>query len=149
MAIVAFSYAEWAVSYPNEAAYTSEQVAETYFEIATSMLSNGEGSRVPYDPTATPPVNTRKNALYLAVAHIAQLNSPARAGGGAAMVGAISKATEGSVSVETSSEFAQKAGWWGQTQWGLLYWKMLAPFRTFQYVAARNDRFRQPRPYRP
>ena len=144
MGVVVFDYAEWAAKYTTLAAFTSEDMAANYFDIATGLLSNRDSSPVPYNPDATPPVTTRKRILYLATAHIAELNGPDRAG----TVGAITEAHEGSAGVKLDAEFAKRAGWWGQTQWGGLYWQLTARYRTMRYIPG-VERFRQPRTYRP
>lgn len=146
MTAVVFDYSEWAAAYPLEAAYTTQPVAENYFLIATGLLDNTDGSPVPYDPAATPPVLIRKNALYLLVSHIAVLNSPARASTG--LVGRISSASEGSVSVQTSLNVKSgTAEYYAQTPWGLLFWQMTSAYRRGFYAPGPQE-YRQPRPYR-
>ena len=53
----------------------------------------------------------------------------------AGLVGRISSASVGSVSVSTENAGAtQSASWYQQTQYGSTYWAMTASFRTMRYV---------------
>jgi hypothetical protein len=85
--------------------------------------------------------------VYLATAHVAWLNSPKDANGNPAatgapaspLVGRISTASEGSVSVAT--EYPLDGGssaeekYLAQTKYGVELWAALAPYRTAQYAA--------------
>ena len=143
MVAVAFDYNEWSAAYPALAVYTPAPVAAVYFDVATAICDNGDCSLVPYDPTAVPPVNTRKTALYLLVSHMSELGSPARGG----LSGRIASATQGSVSVSTELKAQDKAWWYTQTNWGATYWTMTGIFRTGFFVPGPQP-FAQPRPFR-
>jgi hypothetical protein len=143
MAAVVFDYAEWAAQYDALAAFTNEAAANLYFSIATTLCDNGDCSLVPYDPTATPPVLARQQALYLLVAHMAELGGPNRGG----LTGRISSATQGSVTVATELKAQDKAWWYTQTSYGGLYWQMTGIWRSGFYMSG-NQPFAQPRPYR-
>lgn len=73
----------------------------------------------------------RKNLLNLLTAHIIALNNR-----GAGNVGTIGNASEGSVSVGYNQSSIDKlgAGWFGQTQYGLLFWQMAKQFMSGFYV---------------
>ena len=82
--------------------------------------------------------------LNMLTAHIAWLYAPRAnglpsAGGASAspLVGRVSSATEGSVSVSTESDYPPgSAQWYVQTSYGASYWAAAAPFRTMQYRGA-------------
>lgn len=120
--IVVFNYATWSATYPNFADVPPTQV-DGFFLVAETILDN----------TACSPVvnlTIRANLLNLLVAHIAQLFGPSAS----PLVGRISNASEGSVSVGTDMGTQPPgAAWYMQTQYGALYWTATAPYRTARY----------------
>jgi len=128
--IVEFVYADWAARYPELAAppdgtgtTTSVQAADD-FELAGLYLNNTACSVVQM-------ISTRTMLLYLITAHIAALAARQRAEpDGNAIVGRISDATQGSVSVSADvGTTAANAAWWYQTQYGMSYWQATVRFR--------------------
>jgi hypothetical protein len=98
------------------------------------------------DNTASSPVpdlTKRAALLNLIVAHIAALNAPQANGQSASpLVGRISSATEGSVTVQ--AEMGPPSGtsaWWMQTKYGASFWQATASMRTMQYVPGRQPVF--------
>lgn len=129
--IVTFNYAGWVQLFPNFA-YISESQAQLYFGVATQLHRNDGGGPVTDAQTQT-------NLLNLLTAHIAQLFAPApngQAGRDASIVGRITNASEGSVSVATEMPMPSNpsSAWFLQTQYGALYWTASAPFRTMRYM---------------
>lgn len=131
---VVFNYAQWAARFPELAGSVAEPLAQAYFEEATLYLSNDDSvSRVK---------NQARRALILnlIVAHIAKLN-PTASGEAAALVGRISSATEGSVTVQADLQIkSESAQWWVQTPYGLQAWQALAAYRTAVYVPGHQRR---------
>lgn len=126
MAVAVFDYALWAARYPTLATKVDVSLAGLYFSEATLILNNSDCSLVA-------DVGQRLALLNMLVAHIATLNL-SEADGGTGMIGRISKATEGSVSVEaTLGTLSAQATYFGQTPYGLQYWRATAQYRTFQY----------------
>lgn len=119
---VAFIYDEFIRAYPELNA--DEEKAEWAFEMACCIVNNTPASYVCCDCF-------RKKVLYLLAAHILFLNNR-----GAGNIGTIGNASEGSVSVGYSTSSIDKlgAGWFGQTQYGLLFWQMVAKFRSGFYI---------------
>jgi hypothetical protein len=87
----------------------------------------------------------RAALLNMLVAHLAQLNLPAGGGDGSAggtnaaapspLVGRITNATEGSVSVQTQMDLPLgSAQWFNQTPYGAQFWAATAAYRTMRYV---------------
>lgn len=98
-----------------------------YFDFATTKLSNSKSSVVK-------DAAIRKRLLYLLVAHIASLFArPDR-------VGRINDATEGTVNahLDWSTHVSEAQAYYDQTQYGVLFWQLTAPFRTFRYVPGRS-----------
>lgn len=136
MSIVTFNYAGWIAKFPEFSGINAGQ-AQGYFDQAGMYLDNYGGG---------PPicVDAQKMMLMdLVTAHIAWLFSardcngnPASSGSPAPpIVGRISSASEGSVSVSTENQYPPgSAQWWQQTKYGSAYWAMTAAYRTFQYV---------------
>ena len=143
--VVAFSYSAWLAAWPEFTPYsigppvvpsgpvpvTSGQ-ASSYFAMATAIHAN-DGSG---------PVNnaglqlTMLNAL---TAHFAKLlATPLNATQASDLVGRISDASEGSVSVRAQNDYPPgTAQWFQQTKYGSAYWQMAAQFRTMRYAPRR------------
>lgn len=131
---VVFSYAQWAARFPELADAVAEPLATAYWEEAGLYLSNDATSRVKNE-------TRRALILNLMTAHIAALNAPVD-GIASPLVGRISSATQGSVTVQTDLKInAESAQWWAQTKYGLQAWQALAPYRTAVYVPGNPRRF--------
>lgn len=135
-----FNYAMWTARYP-EFTGIDEPLASQYFTEATLYVDNtGQG------PVTDP--NQLMLFLNMATAHIAALNAPKIAdqfnSDGVEynpLVGRITNASEGSVSVAT--EFAnegEQAAWWNQTKYGAALWRAMAMFRQARYLPSRRRR---------
>jgi hypothetical protein len=126
MAIVAFDSALFCARYPEFAAL-SPKTLDAYFSEATLYLDNSDAS-----PVAD--VTARAVLFNMLVAHIAALAS-------AQLVGRISQATEGSVSV--TADMGPPAGtsaWFMQTKYGASFWQATASYRTFRYYPGSSRR---------
>lgn len=131
MGVAVFDYDAWAAEYPQLAGSVSATLADRYFVRATLRLDNTDASIVQ-------DVNQRLVLLDLLVAHIAAINGAGTEDGTAGMVGRISKATEGTVSVEADyGPVSAGAAWYLQTPYGAEYWSLTAKYRTFRYVPGR------------
>ena len=123
ISVVVFDYATWSTLYPQFAGVNAVQ-AGLYFQQATLYLDNTPGSAVQ---------NLVKRALILNMltAHIAALGLQAAKGG---LVGRVSSASEGSVSVSTDYQVTKGAEWFAQTPYGAAAWQAMAAYRTFRYI---------------
>lgn len=136
MAVAVFDYAKWAAMFPYLAAPTggvTEQIASGFFTVAELLLANDDCS---------PITDTDKRVTFLnyIVAHLARLAGyPIAAGGSAApdgMVGRVSGATEGTVSISSDyGTVSQSAAWWLQTPEGATFWQMTKFLRSARYIA--------------
>jgi hypothetical protein len=126
--VVVFVPATFKTLFPAFAA-VADGVLSIYFTLATLVLNNSCCSRV-QDATV------REQLLNLLVAHIASIFGGPN-GTPSGLVGVVTSATEGSVSVsaELASHIPFTAAYFAQTQYGLLFWQATAPWRQFVYVA--------------
>lgn len=128
MAIVTFVAADFKVIYP-EFTSVADVLLQSYFDRATLYLANTDNSMVS-------DISQRTMLLYLLVAHIASLRKSC----GQGLVGRVSSATEGSVSVSADypTQTNALAAWLTQTQYGAEFWAATAKYRTFGYVPSRR-----------
>jgi hypothetical protein len=131
--IVVFDYEEWIATYPSFATVPQAAVASN-FTAATLMLENSCCSVVSDAPT-------RQQLLYLLTAHITALLNGVNGQPPQGVVGRISNATEGAVSVAVaySSSVSQSEAYFTQTPWGAQYWQSTLPFRSARYVPGPNN----------
>lgn len=128
--IVTFVYADWAEQYPYLAAppagtgTITEAIADVQFQIAGLYLNNTPASIVSGIPTRT-------LLLYLLTAHLAILYArQAAQADGNAIVGRISDASQGSVSVSADvGTTNNNQAWFYQTQPGMMFWQATAAYR--------------------
>jgi len=127
---VVFVYSDWYTRYPELAAppngtgTTTQAQAQDDFNLAGLYLNNGPCSAVQN-------IATRTTLLYMLTAHIACLAArQAAEPNGNAIVGRISDATQGSVSVSADvGTTSQNQAWFLQTQYGFAYWQATAAYR--------------------
>lgn len=138
---VPFSYQDWLAAYPAFAGRVSAEQAESFFQLAELILNN-TGSSPVRDMTR------RRILLWLLVAHQAQLfatdgtvqpGSSATGSPTAPPVGRISSATQGAVSITLDgSALPRQAGWFSQTQYGLMFWQATAPYRQMRFLPGQS-----------
>jgi hypothetical protein len=136
---VTFDFQAWVARYP-ELADVPPAIAEGYFTEATIYHANDGSGPVADDAQ-------QRALLGMIVAHLAKLAE--LRGLAPWLVGRISSASEGSVSV--SSDLTQLAGtaqWFGLTTYGLNYWFATAPYRTARYRPGPRRMFNPPLPFR-
>jgi hypothetical protein len=124
--IATFDYGLWSTRYP-EFSNVSAMQAELLWEEAAIYHRNDGGGPV----TSIPMQQAMLNML---VAHLAMLNYGTAAAPASGLVGRISSATQGSVSVSADLTGAPgTAIWFSQTSYGLSYWQATAVFRSMHY----------------
>ncbi|QDJ35837.1 DUF4054 domain-containing protein [Bordetella hinzii] len=129
MAVVVFDPAQFKLVYPSFATLTDAQL-QYAFRLATLYLNNTDSSIVC-------DVGERTTLLYLLTAHIAALTYGENGQGPRPLVGRISSATEGSVSVSAEYNVAPgSAQWYAQTGYGAQYWEATAKYRVGRYRPA-------------
>lgn len=140
---VTFDQATWLAIFPEFTPLTEAQ-GQSYFNRATAICLNSINNPIwSFDGTGA----ILQEALYLLTSHIAWLNCPKDANGNPAatgqaaspLVGRISDASEGSVSVAVDMGDANAASpnqaWYEQTKYGSEYFMLTAPARTARYLA--------------
>ncbi len=129
--VVIFDYAGWLAQYP-EFAYVTPPQATGYFNQATLLVDNTLSSPV-QDPTQL------ATLLNMATAHIAALFAPSSSAPGPhGIVGRISNASEGSLSVQVAytEPKTDTQAYWNQTPYGAQYWVATLQYRTGTYLPA-------------
>jgi hypothetical protein len=130
-----FDYNAFVTAYPEFSNINPTQAGE-YFNLATLYFNNNgwPGS-----------LTIAQTLLFLLTAHIAWLFAFRDAQGNPSstgtipppqIVGRISSASQGSISVQTEYETNQNpsASWFLQTRYGAAYWQATAQFRTAVYL---------------
>jgi hypothetical protein len=126
MAVAVFDSVKFLARYPEFEAIAVITL-QAFFDEAGLYLSNTDSSPVLN-------VDRRLLLLNMLTAHIAAL-SGAIDQSGAAPVGKVASATEGSVSVSFDAIYAPgTAGWYSQTQYGAAFWQATTQYRRFIYV---------------
>ena len=132
--IAVFVFADWAALYPELVAptetppgtgTTTAAQAANDFVLAGLYLNNTPCSVVQNLPVRT-------SLLYMLTAHIAALAARQKAEpDGNAIVGRISDATQGSVSVAADvGTTSSSQAWFYQTQYGMSFWQATVQFRS-------------------
>lgn len=122
-----FDYTAWVAIYPQFATLTQTQVVDGALPIAEIYCRNDGGG-----PVSTTAIQT--TLLGLMVAHICQLIYGINGQAPSSLVGRISGATEGSVSVATDYPATQASAWYLQTPFGASFWAATAVYRTMRYL---------------
>ena len=128
MAVAVFDYAKWTAMFPYMAA-VPEPVAAGFFTVAELLFANDDCS---------PIADTDKRLVFLnyIVAHLARLAGYPAGTGPDGMVGRVSSATEGTVSIDSDyGTVRESQAWWIQTPEGATFWQLTRPFRTARYIA--------------
>ena len=129
MAVAVFDYGAWLSRYPEFAGAVDESRAASFFVESGLYLDNSDCS--PVEDAAT-----RLLLLNMLVAHIAALAGVLEPGGApSGLVGRVSSASEGSVSV--SAELGLEPGtaaWFQQSSYGLSFWQATKRWRSARYV---------------
>jgi Protein of unknown function (DUF4054) len=126
--IVQFNQDAFTTRYPEFAGIDPALIQAYWNEAQLYHANDGSG----------PVCNTtqQQSLLNMMTAHICALNAPLNGIPSATVVGRISNASEGSVSVATDlkiPEGSQLGQWLAQTKYGLQYWAATSSFRTMRY----------------
>lgn len=130
MGVVTFDIRTFRELYPEFAAASETLLVALFNQASTLYLNNT-------DESAVQDVKEREQLLFLLVAHLCALRgfgSGQTGGQGGGLVGRITSASEGSVSVSVDSSGSNDQSWWFlQTPYGASYWQATAPYRTMRY----------------
>lgn len=127
--IFVFDPAAFKAVYPQFAKFTDEQLDWFFESVENDVLDNTITSCIP--------LKTRKKLFYLLIAHLAELQGRIDSGN-SSLVGRVSSASEGSVSI--SSDYPTGSGaleqWLKQTPYGAQFYAFTAKYRVVLWVAA-------------
>ena len=136
MAVVALDIEKFKKQYPVFNNLTPDDVYKRLFALACLKVNNTDNSVIT-------DIEERETLLYLLMAHFAELDpgivDANGSHGSGGLVGRVSSASEGSVSI--SSEYAamtQNSAWYLQTQYGAMYWELISKYRKFRYIAPKR-----------
>ncbi len=135
---VTFDYPTWIARYP-EFSGVSSDLATLYFDEAELFCRNK------LCPIRKP--STLLMLLNMLTAHIAWLaaprdpnGNPATTGGqSSGIVGQITNASEGAVSVTAKPVSNDNAEWFAQSKYGYEFWQATAAFRTMRYFPRKTN----------
>lgn len=144
---ITFDYAAWVIAYPLFSGINSSD-ARSYFDGAGMFCANDTcnpafGTNIPQNNVMAPLL---QRLLWLLTCHLAYLGAFRDAAGNPSssgtvppspIVGRVSSATEGSVTVSTELDAGSypTPAFFAQTPWGLQFWQATAQFRTAIYSA--------------
>lgn len=135
---VEFNYTTWVATYPEFSACSQDQ-GQAWWNLADLYFANES-----CNPAFVLGANRFGLLLYMLTSHIAWMNAPRDALGNPSatgtmpanpLVGRISSANEGSVSVSTEwkGSGSPSEDWYTQTKYGAAFWAATAQFRTARY----------------
>lgn len=127
MAIVVLDIAKFLAMFPEFSNVTDAQLPFLFYQ-ATDYLNNSECSLVE-------DAVKRERLLYLLMAHLAYMRyGDANGNGGTGLVGRLSSATEGSVSVSSDAGQVEfRYMWYTQSPYGMDYWQATKVYRMANY----------------
>ncbi|NNS07336.1 DUF4054 domain-containing protein [Erwinia sp. JH02] len=127
MAIVVLDIPKFRAMFP-EFSNVTDETLPFLFDQATDYLNNSDFSLVD-------DVIKRERLLYLLMAHLASVRyGDANGNGGTGMVGRISSASEGSVSVSSDAGQVEfRYMWYTQSQYGMEFWQATKVYRMANY----------------
>ena len=134
-AIGVFVYADFTTQYPAFATNPPQATLAAYFAIAGELYLRNDGTGPVSD------VNAQTALLYMLVAHMAQLANGADGASPSGLVGRISNATEGSVSVALDYPATPNSAWFVQTPYGASFWQATSAYRSFPAYRRGPTRF--------
>lgn len=127
MAIVVLDIAKFRAMFP-ELSNVTDIALQFLFDQSTDYLNNTEYSLV-IDATK------RERLLYLLMAHLAYVRyGDANGNGGSGLVGRLSSASEGSVSVSSDAgQIEFRYMWYTQSPYGMDFWQATKVYRMANY----------------
>lgn len=127
MAVVTWNVELFRQIYPEFPA-ASDDFLQLMFDEACSLYIDNTDASIVQD------VRERQFLIFKLVAHLSSLRGYGAGGDRGGLVGRISSASEGSVSVSVDNPGSNDASWWYmQSPYGADYWQATAPYRTMRY----------------
>ena len=129
--VVTFDPVAFIGLFPQFSSIASGTLTAFVLPLAEQYVRNDGGG-----PVSNPASQT--NLLNLAVAHLCQLFWGVNGDAPSTLVGQITSASQGSVSVGTAAPANPNAEWYYQTPFGAALWQAMAPYRTARYLPRIN-----------
>lgn len=129
---VPFVYADWIAAYPEfnvPPTVVLAPQAQRFFAQADLYFDNGPSAPARFRITD----EQQTQIMWMLVAHLAQLRVGSNGQAASGLVGRISSASEGSVSVSTEFPTTANSAWFLQTPYGADFWQATAALRTMHY----------------
>jgi len=123
-AIATFVYADFIAQYTAFATAPPEPVLQGFFDIAGELYLRNDGTG------RIRSVSAQTMLLYMLTAHLAQLTYGADGASPSGLVGRISSATQGSVTVATDYPSTPNSAWFVQTPYGASFWQAVSAYRS-------------------
>ena len=131
MAVAVFDYTAWQTRYPEFNGAVSAELAALLFDEAGLLYLNNT------DASPVADVARRLLLLNMIVAHLAAVSGALEVGGKpTGIVGRVTEATEGSVSVKAATFAPGTSDWWSITSYGFAFWTATKRLRSARYVPA-------------
>jgi hypothetical protein len=121
-AVAVYVDADFRTAYPAFAINPTTPTLLANFSIAGAYWRN-DGTSPVSDQTL------QTNLMYMLTAHLTQLSSGVDGNDPSGIVGRVSSATQGSVTVATEYEANPNAAWFIQTPYGANFWQATAAYR--------------------
>lgn len=125
-AVAVFDPTAFKQAYPAFANVSDPQL-QAMFDIATLYLRNDGTS-----PVKT--VAAQTALLYMLTAHLTQISFGPNGQGASGIVGRVTSASEGSVSIGTDYPSTPNNAWFVQTPYGASFWQATAAYRMTRYI---------------
>ncbi len=132
--IVQFDLAQWRLLFPEFSNVTDAQLNGPVWTMAQQYCRNDGGG-----PVCAPEMQTE--LLNLMVAHIAQMLYGSTTSPATGLVGAVSSATEGSVSVSVNVVVNASNQFYMVTRYGQMFFALSLPFRQARYWPKMTQQF--------
>lgn len=128
--IFVFDPTTFKLAYPQFKNFTDEQLEWFFEEVEGTVLDNSE--------TSCLSVKLRKKLFYWLVAHQAELQGRINSGN-SSLVGRVSTATQGTVSISTdfTSSPTAMSQWLNQTPYGQKYYAFTSPYRSVLLIGGK------------
>jgi hypothetical protein len=134
-AIATFSYSNFIALFPQFASAPPQATLQMYFNLAGDVWLRNDGT----GPVTNP--NLQSDLMNLLTAHLATLFSGPDGNDPSGLVGRISSATEGSVTVASEYTSTMNSAWFDQTGPGAAFWAATSAYRSFPAYIPGRTRF--------
>lgn len=132
--VAAFDYTVWSARYPEFSNVTSAQALAFWNEGTLYHANDGTGP--------VQDVTQQQTLLNMLAAHIAMISVGTAAQPASGLVGRVSSANQGSVSVSVENAGVPgTAAWFVTTVYGFSYWQATTTYRTMHYRPGFGRRF--------